>query len=228
MQTAMDAPERLKDARIKAGYDTAKAAAEAIGIPVPTYLAHENGSRGYPPRKASRYARFFRTTPEWLLYGRGTSDPVVIEPRAQVLPLLGQVRAGAWLSVDESRVQPSPKAVALDGRFPHATQWLREVVGDSMDAKGISEGDLVHLVDWAEAGIPLATGQIVEVTRHRDAGELCEVTLKEVEVKGPGHILLWPRSTNSRHKDAILMTGGDDSGIETQVTGLLVASIRSF
>lgn len=226
----METPaDRLKAARQKSGYETAKGAAEAMGAVVSTYIQHESGVRGYPAKTAARYAKFFRVGPEWLLYGRGTSDPVITEPVLQALPLLGQVRAGAWLSLDDS-VQDDPvmRTAAVDPRYPHAKQWLREVVGDSMNAKGIFDGDLAHLADWAETGLELASGQVIEVTRYRDGGELREVTLKEVEVKGPGSYLLWPRSTNPRWKDPIILNGGTDDGPEVKVTGLLLASIRRF
>lgn len=61
--------DRLRDARIKAGYDTARAAAEAMGINHGTYVHHENGTRDYRDHQAQRYARKFRVTPSYLLYG---------------------------------------------------------------------------------------------------------------------------------------------------------------
>ncbi len=66
-----DAAERLRIARLRAGFTTGKEAAEAMGFPVSTYLAHENGSRGYPAPKASTYARKFKVPEVWLLYGTG-------------------------------------------------------------------------------------------------------------------------------------------------------------
>lgn len=66
--------DRLKAAREKAGYATAKEAAEAMGAKIPTFIQHENGTRNFPRDTATRYARFFRTTPEWLLYGRGKEE----------------------------------------------------------------------------------------------------------------------------------------------------------
>jgi phage repressor protein C with HTH and peptisase S24 domain len=41
-----------------------------MGIEEPTYLGHENGSRGLS-RAAARYARFFRVSLDWLIDGRG-------------------------------------------------------------------------------------------------------------------------------------------------------------
>lgn len=66
-----DAAERLRIARLRAGFETGKEAAEAMGFPVSTYLAHENGSRGFPASKAATYARKFKVPEVWLLYGKG-------------------------------------------------------------------------------------------------------------------------------------------------------------
>lgn len=65
--------KRLAAARSAAGYDSASDAAEAMGIPVSTYIQHENGTRGFRTPTAERYAKRFKTTPEWLLYARGTA-----------------------------------------------------------------------------------------------------------------------------------------------------------
>lgn len=62
---------RLRSARIAAGFPSAASAAEFLGERAPTYSGHENGSRGIPPEKARKYARAFRVTPEWILFGRG-------------------------------------------------------------------------------------------------------------------------------------------------------------
>lgn len=62
--------ERLQLARERAGYDTATEAAEDLGFVVPTYLAHENGSRGFR-RSVQRYARAFGVRWEWLLEESG-------------------------------------------------------------------------------------------------------------------------------------------------------------
>jgi hypothetical protein len=63
--------ERLRWARAAAGYDVASAAARAMGVPEPTYLGHENDSRGFS-RHATRYALFYRVSLDWLLTGRGS------------------------------------------------------------------------------------------------------------------------------------------------------------
>ncbi|WP_420133976.1 S24 family peptidase [Rhodopseudomonas sp.] len=89
--------ERLQKARREAGYEDAAAAAEALGIPQPTYFAHENGSRGIS-RSARRYADFFRVSLEWLLTGKGQPRrSLADEQRGQprTVHLVGYVGAGA-------------------------------------------------------------------------------------------------------------------------------------
>ena len=63
--------ERLRIARMGAGFSTGKEAAEALGFPVSTYLGHENGSRGISASRAVTYARKYKVREQWLLYGVG-------------------------------------------------------------------------------------------------------------------------------------------------------------
>lgn len=109
----METPaERLRAARVKAGYETAKSAAEAMGVTVSTYIQHESGVRGFPASRAARYARFLRVAPEWLLYGRGTGDPIKVEPELTDLPLIGPLQAGAWLMIDDTPQDEPPTLTA--------------------------------------------------------------------------------------------------------------------
>lgn len=69
--TARTRPEdRLRQAREMASYKTASDAARAMGVPIPTYTQHENGTRDFID-SAARYAAFFRVSLDWLLTGRG-------------------------------------------------------------------------------------------------------------------------------------------------------------
>ena len=75
---------RLKRARINAGFKTAKDAAESLGVPISTYLGHENGFRGFPAKKAALYARRFKVTEQWLLYGKGPGIGDSLDPRQEL------------------------------------------------------------------------------------------------------------------------------------------------
>jgi len=94
---AMDAPgQRLRQARIRAGFKTATAAARAFNWPIPTYLGHENGDRVPSRPRAKRYAEAFGVRWEWILEGNVTDQAgraaAVLEagfvgPGTQVLPM---------------------------------------------------------------------------------------------------------------------------------------------
>jgi len=132
------------------------------------------------------------------------------------------------LALDDSgQDEPPMIAVALDRRYPQARQWLREVRGDSMNARNIYPGDLAHIVEFIGSGVNLNTGMIVEVTRLRDDGALREITLKEVEVTESG-LLLWPRSTNARWQDPVRLDDDSGADLQVEVSGLLIAKITRF
>lgn len=61
--------DRLRQARQDAGFRSATAAAAVLGIKVPTYTAHENGTRDFGDTEAARYARAFNVAVEWLVFG---------------------------------------------------------------------------------------------------------------------------------------------------------------
>lgn len=73
-QVKIDQGKRLRTARERAGFETATEAAAALGHASPdTYIQHENGTRGYKGR-VEEYARKFKVSPEWLLWGRSPGE----------------------------------------------------------------------------------------------------------------------------------------------------------
>lgn len=62
--------QRLKLAR-QERYRSASQAAEALGVPTPTYLAHENGSRDFDEQSGILYARRLGVSLSWLMLGVG-------------------------------------------------------------------------------------------------------------------------------------------------------------
>lgn len=77
--------ERLRAARIAAGYETASDVARAFGWGVSTYSGHENGTRGVKKPVAERYASALGVTTQWLLLGIGTAGA----PRQEAHPPQG-------------------------------------------------------------------------------------------------------------------------------------------
>jgi hypothetical protein len=82
----METPgDRLKAARVAAGFLTAKAAAEFLHVPIATYTQHEKPHRFLPEKRARFYAEQFRSTPEWILYGLTPER----EHTSQAVPVIG-------------------------------------------------------------------------------------------------------------------------------------------
>lgn len=73
MNTA-DKNERLKKARLNAGYASPADAADAMGVPRPSYYHHENGTRDFSNEDAVRYAKKYKVRPEWLVFGNDSDE----------------------------------------------------------------------------------------------------------------------------------------------------------
>lgn len=70
-----DQHERLRRARIDAGFKSAAAAADAFGWKISTYRHHENSTRGFGQDHAKAYGRAFNVSPAWLLGIEGDREP---------------------------------------------------------------------------------------------------------------------------------------------------------
>lgn len=86
-----DPADRLRIARLRAGFSSGKDAAEAMGIAVSTYLGHENGSRGIKPGMATRYAKRFKVSEQWLLYGTGKAPGSDGDVTAEVVSIIDRL-----------------------------------------------------------------------------------------------------------------------------------------
>lgn len=133
-----DISSRLAEARKKAGYATASDAARAMGLAVPSYSAHENGTR---PRGASenaeRYARFYRVSLEWLLTGKGEMRPPANHQHFTI-PVDGIVGAGfAVQPVDDDQLGDDTVEMPGDG-----TLGALRVRGDSQYPR-FQDGEVV-------------------------------------------------------------------------------------
>lgn len=67
----MDEPkDRLRQARLNAGYKTPAEAARSVReLNKNTLTSHENGNRDLSRQSAMKYGRIFGVNPGWLLYG---------------------------------------------------------------------------------------------------------------------------------------------------------------
>lgn len=81
--------QRLQKIRRSRGFETATDAARRYHWNENTYRSHENGSRPLSKKAAADYARHFRVSVGWLLYGEG--DP----GQRLTIPVVGYVSAGS-------------------------------------------------------------------------------------------------------------------------------------
>ena len=217
----VEAYQRLKLARERAGYETARAAATAMGVSPDTYAQHENGTRGFRS-KAERYARFFRVAPEWLLFGRGEGEKAAAPvPVNRMVPVLGDVQAGAWHPVPMNDTQPTEHVPLVLPGFEGASLFALRVLGPSMN-QYYPEGTLVVCCPAVEIGVRDGDHVVVESRRNG----LVETTLKEV-VQERGGVALWPRSTDPAFQTPVRLTRPSDEDTDDNghaITAVVVSS----
>lgn len=218
MQNAgMEAHDRLKAARIEAGYKSASDAARALGVVESTYAGHENGARALRPRTAEQYARKFRVRAGWLLHGEepksvarpraGFAEPESVFQLEGRLRVLGRVAAGAWLEVDPVRGYDEPMfevPVPLDPRFPRGALFGLLVEGTSLN-KLAREGDILVCLDTS-AGFSLNDNDLVVIERLKEQDGTREVTAKRARFNGKT-FQFWPESTDPRWQEPISSEG---------------------
>src|SRR5262245_48497641 len=174
--TAKTRGDRLRLAREARGFESARLAALAMGIPVSTYGAHERaeaeGGRDFAPNEAMRYARRFGVTPEWLLtgWGHGPGDdpdaPLPDRVLALKVPVLGYVGAGSTAHFYDLTQGELDEVTPPEG----ATESTVAV-----EIKGHSMGSFLNhwLVFYDNVQRPMTDDLI---------GELCVVGLKDGRV----------------------------------------------
>ena len=130
--------------------------------------------------------------------------------RAQTVdvPLVGMVSCGAPMLAEEN-VQGMISVSTKLARPPHR-YFLLKAKGDSMNQKGIDDGDLVLVRQQTTA----KNGDIV-VALIDD-----ETTIKEFRI-GKETYVLKPRSTNKTHQPIVLTK-------DFQIQGVVVATIPEF
>lgn len=127
-----DRADRLRQARIKAGFSSAAEACEAFGWKEPGYRHHENGTRSFGIPAAERYGRAFKVRPQWLL---GMDDQPAIGPapikghEIRWVPLIGRAPAGDWREAIELPIGE----VAVSAKKAGRNAFAVEIDGDSMN-----------------------------------------------------------------------------------------------
>ena len=125
--------DRLRQARIAAGYRFATRAAEAFGWNVNSYKSNENGNAPFSYDQGKVYARAFKVSPVWL-YDDDFNGPMRNNSPHQhgairSLSIEGKVAAGATGYFDSDGSPGSGNDVMFD---PDEITLTLQVEGDSM------------------------------------------------------------------------------------------------
>jgi transcriptional regulator with XRE-family HTH domain len=155
--------QRLRQARLDRGFDTAAAAADAFGWSRNTYASNENGNAPFSYRRAKEYAAAFGVSPEWLYDAAG---PMRATAAGGLVPVIGHVGANPdgtvlfALGQDPAELAPIPPGGSEQAR-------ALKVVGHSM--RGVADdGALIYFEDQRSAPSLDMLGHVVVVELDTD------------------------------------------------------------
>lgn len=208
--------DRLRQLRIKKGYETPSDAARAFGWNEHTYKSHENGIRGMKAHVARKYAQAFGTTASFLMYGDGNG--AVDINQAETVPLVGEASAGVFLESRTVGEEDVRVPVVPRKDIPGGAQYALRVVGDSVNLK-IADGSFAICAPYDKFPGGAEHGSLVHVVRERSG--LQEHTIKEIRFTKDGPAL-FPVSNNPKHQEPIIPNGDDDTTV--RIHGVVIGS----
>jgi phage repressor protein C with HTH and peptisase S24 domain len=163
--------ERLKAARLAAGYRSAAAAADTFHWNRNTYASNENGNAAYSYARAKAYAQAFHVHPQWLYDGVGPSNTDVTPPARnslseELVPIIGRVGANADGVVLFATGQEVGDLAPIPPGGTHKAVAL-QIVGHSM--RGLADdGGLIYFEDQRTLPTPDMLGHVVVVETDGD------------------------------------------------------------
>jgi DNA-binding XRE family transcriptional regulator len=199
--------KRLKELRVKRGFENAADAARAYGWPVTTYQAHENGSRGLKIDVARRYAKAFNSSAAYILTGanKTNGDGSSAVNSVSSVRLVAAVSAGTF-RYDEGIDEGAILVPAVPrGDIPAQAQYAVVIDGPSVN-KRIPDGAFAICAKYDSYPGGAQHGALVHVVRERSG--LHEHTIKELRFSRDGMVLM-PVSTDPRHQEPIPLGTGE-------------------
>jgi phage repressor protein C with HTH and peptisase S24 domain len=193
--------DRLRELRIKKGYDTTADAARAFGWNENTYKSHENGERGIKLPVARKYAAAYGSSASYILTGDGADKPDPVVKNVTSAPLLGIVAAGYFQSSDFLPDDDTIIPAVIRPGIPPNRQYAVRVDGPSVNRR-IADGMYAICVplEYFPGGATL--GSLVHVIMEQD-GEF-EHTIKEIRY-GQNGLILMPVSDDPDFQKPIIV-----------------------
>lgn len=214
--TGMEPKDRLRKARLDAGFDQPIDAARFFGWNIHTYKSHENGIRGLKLHTARKYAKAFHTSASYLLTGDSPPEPK--HKDVFPVPILADAAGGVWLENPDSQSDSMEFVpVVPDPRFVKQAQYARKVRGNSVSRR-IRDGEFAIIVKLDSYPGAIPYGALVDVQRER-AG-LIEHSIKVFQ----GNRLMTD-STELAEQTAIPLDSGEEDCTVT-ILGVVIAAHR--
>lgn len=213
---------RLAEARTKAGFRSAKEAADTFHWSYSTYASHENGVRGLRMSAAQRYARAFNVSPDWLLFGNDDER----KDYGGYIPVAFRAAVGVWLEIP--KVGPYDEDTVLPRfplrNYPGARQYAVKVEGAGAD-KVLPDNCYAIAAD-IETYRPPQNGDLVVF--RRDKGEMMEMSIKRYSEQS-GKIVLIPETTDPRLNRPIEFEPYNmDGTMSMQILAIVIGAVLLF
>lgn len=140
--------DRLRQARIAAGFQRQAEAARRFGFNPNTYKSNENGAMPFSYAAAQDYGRAFSVEAEWLYAGTGpmTAGDEVDDRQLVSIPIIDWVAAGQ-LTDNVSQLPPESETIEISG-LPPGDYFGTKARGDSMNR--VAPDDSLLIVNRAD------------------------------------------------------------------------------
>lgn len=123
-------------------------------------------------------------------------NPPISPPPFPTIYIIGQVQAGQWTQATEwPKEDWIPFPFPIDTRYKDCPTFALKVKGDSMNLL-YPDGSIVIAVNFCDLARNPENGECVVTIRRDPLTDCYEATLKIVQIREDGSVLLWPRSNN--------------------------------
>lgn len=170
--------------------DKLAALAQVLGVPVATLVAEISSSDN---EKAEEQV-----------------NASVSLPVSQV-QVCGEVQAGVWKEAQEWPVSDQYEiTIPYDASYPGLKRYGLTVKGQSMN-RVFQDGSVVIVINFAELGRLPRNGDYVVAMQRSRVSDSFEATIKAVQIKESGQMVLWPQSTEPEFQSPIILPAPDDT-----------------
>lgn len=127
-------------------------------------------------------------------------------PVAQI-QVCGEVQAGVWKEAQEWPLTDRYEiTIPQDSAYPGLKRYGLMVKGQSMN-RVFQEGSVVIVINFSELGRRPRNGDYVVAMQRSAVSDSFEATIKAVQIKAGGQMVLWPQSTEPEFQAPLVLPG---------------------